>query len=67
MSNDLGDSDITIFAGGYNCSHKVYAVDEQLADEAVKTLNKTYGKTVSERRNLQEKLANERIVAKRTS
>jgi len=56
MVNDIGDSDITVYAGGYNCSHRVFATDERLAEEAEKTLNKTYGKTIEDKTAYKEKL-----------
>jgi len=54
MENDIGDSDITLYAGGYNCRHKVYAVDETLGEEAQSELYNKYGNTKQDRLDYKE-------------
>lgn len=56
MENDIGDADITLYAGGYNCRHKVYAVDETLGDEARSELHDVYGEDTQARKEYQNRL-----------
>jgi len=60
MDNDLGDHDVTIHRGGYNCSHEVLPVDKADADEAQELLKEKYGDTKDERQETIDTLKEEK-------
>jgi len=63
MTNDLGDVDITIAAGGYNCPGKVYVCSREMGNEVSERLRAKFGDTADDRRVLAEKKHQEKIEA----
>lgn len=63
MTNDLGDVDITVAAGGYHCPGKVYVCSREMGSEVSERLRAKFGDTADERRALAEKKHREKLDA----